>query len=239
MPIHRLDEEPTRRGTLQDVTCDSDGKIDQLHRVADDPASLELHTFRHGEPYILGIFLTGAYQEILGDLHNLFGDTNAVHLFLTEDGGYEVGGSSTATRSPRCWSTCSSIRRSSWPPSAGRCATPRGSPGPMRTPSLRTTSPGWRGTPTWRGMCGRGPGRGAPPLCVVTVQAGTGTRTSTWTASGGWWPGRPARPGRAPSLHLLDGPAPARGASTPGWRCGPGGVGAHRGSTSSGSSTAR
>jgi arginine decarboxylase len=51
-----------------------------------------LHTFRHGEPYVLGIFLTGAYQEILGDLHNLFGDTNAVHLHLTEDGSYEVGG---------------------------------------------------------------------------------------------------------------------------------------------------
>lgn len=92
MPIHRLNEEPTRRGTLQDVTCDSDGKIDQFIGWRTSNPSLELHTFRHGEPYILGIFLTGAYQEILGDLHNLFGDTNAVHLFLTEDGGYEVGG---------------------------------------------------------------------------------------------------------------------------------------------------
>ena len=92
MPIHRLDEEPTRRGTLQDVTCDSDGKIDQFIGWRTTQPSLELHPFRHGEPYILGIFLTGAYQEILGDLHNLFGDTNAVHLYLTEDGGYEVGG---------------------------------------------------------------------------------------------------------------------------------------------------
>jgi arginine decarboxylase len=92
MPIHRLLEEPTRRGTLQDVTCDSDGKIDHFIGWRTTQPSLELHTFRHGEPYILGIFLTGAYQEILGDLHNLFGDTNAVHLFLTEDGGYEVGG---------------------------------------------------------------------------------------------------------------------------------------------------
>jgi len=90
LPVHRLNEEPTRRGTLQDVTCDSDGKIDQFvgWRVA--KPSLELHAFTPGEPYILGIFLTGAYQEILGDLHNLFGDTNAVHIRLTDD-GYEIG----------------------------------------------------------------------------------------------------------------------------------------------------
>ena len=92
LPIHRLDEEPTRRGTLQDVTCDSDGKIDSFVGWRKAKSSLELHTFRHGEPYVLGIFLTGAYQEILGDLHNLFGDTNAVHLHLTDDGSYEVGG---------------------------------------------------------------------------------------------------------------------------------------------------
>jgi arginine decarboxylase len=90
MPIHRLNEEPTRRGTLQDVTCDSDGKIDHFVGWRKSKPSLELHAFRHGEPYVLGIFLTGAYQEILGDLHNLFGDTNAVHIKLTET-GYEVG----------------------------------------------------------------------------------------------------------------------------------------------------
>lgn len=90
MPIHRLAEEPTRRGTLQDVTCDSDGKIDRFTGWKKPKRSLELHAFRHGEPYILGIFLTGAYQEILGDLHNLFGDTNAVHIRMTED-GYEIG----------------------------------------------------------------------------------------------------------------------------------------------------
>ena len=83
MPVHRLHEEPTRRGTLQDVTCDSDGKIDQF---VDGEASLALHTFSDGDPYMLGIFLTGAYQEILGDLHNLFGDTNAVHVRLTPTG---------------------------------------------------------------------------------------------------------------------------------------------------------
>ena len=92
MPIHRLDEEPARRGTLQDVTCDSDGKIDSFVGWRKPKPALELHTFRPSEPYVLGIFITGAYQEILGDLHNLFGDTNAVHLRLTEDGGYEVGG---------------------------------------------------------------------------------------------------------------------------------------------------
>jgi arginine decarboxylase len=90
MPIHRLGEEPTRRGTLQDVTCDSDGKIDRFVGWRKAKHSLELHTFDHAEPYILGIFLTGAYQEILGDLHNLFGDTNAVHVRLT-DSGYEIG----------------------------------------------------------------------------------------------------------------------------------------------------
>jgi arginine decarboxylase len=90
MPVHRLDEEPTRRGTLQDMTCDSDGKIDQFAGWRKPKPNLELHTFSHDEPYILGIFLTGAYQEILGDMHNLFGDTNAIHLKLTET-GYEVG----------------------------------------------------------------------------------------------------------------------------------------------------
>jgi arginine decarboxylase len=92
MPVHRLDEEPTRRGTLQDVTCDSDGKVDRFVGWREPKRSLELHSYHRGEPYVLGIFLTGAYQEILGDLHNLFGDTNAVHLYLTQDGGYEVGG---------------------------------------------------------------------------------------------------------------------------------------------------
>ena len=89
MPIHRLDEEPTRRGTIQDVTCDSDGKIDRFIGGRDGRPSLPLHVFRDGDAYILGIFLTGAYQEILGDLHNLFGDTNAVHVRIA-DGGYEL-----------------------------------------------------------------------------------------------------------------------------------------------------
>jgi arginine decarboxylase len=89
MPVHRLDERPDRRGTLQDVTCDSDGKIDRFIGGRDGRPSLALHAVRDGDDYILGIFLTGAYQEILGDLHNLFGDTNAVHLELT-DRGYEI-----------------------------------------------------------------------------------------------------------------------------------------------------
>ena len=89
MPIHRLDEEPVRRGTLQDVTCDSDGKIDRFVGDKKGRPSLELHDIRDDEDYMLGIFLTGAYQEILGDLHNLFGDTNAVHIRIT-DSGYEI-----------------------------------------------------------------------------------------------------------------------------------------------------
>ncbi|MFL5604882.1 MAG: biosynthetic arginine decarboxylase [Gemmatimonadaceae bacterium] len=90
MPIHRLDEEPTRRGTLQDITCDSDGKIDRFVGDKEGNPSLELHEWRDGDPYMLGVFLTGAYQEILGDLHNLFGDTNAVHIRLAATNGYEI-----------------------------------------------------------------------------------------------------------------------------------------------------
>jgi arginine decarboxylase len=89
MPIHRLEEEPGRRGTLQDVTCDSDGKIDRFTGGRNGRPTLELHPVIEGDRYILGIFLTGAYQEILGDLHNLFGDTNAVHVRL-EANGYAV-----------------------------------------------------------------------------------------------------------------------------------------------------
>jgi arginine decarboxylase len=89
MPVHRLNEEPIRRGTLQDMTCDSDGVIDRFSGGRKGKPCLELHPYRSGEPYVLGIFLTGAYQEILGDLHNLFGDTNAVHIRVT-DTGYEV-----------------------------------------------------------------------------------------------------------------------------------------------------
>src|SRR4051812_29170433 len=89
MPVHRLQEEPTRRGTLQDITCDSDGKIDRFVGEKGGNPSLELHEWRDGEPYVLGVFLTGAYQEILGDLHNLFGDTNAAHVKLVP-GGYEI-----------------------------------------------------------------------------------------------------------------------------------------------------
>ena len=90
MPVHRLDEEPRRRGTLQDVTCDSDGKIDRFVGDKNGRPSLELHEMREGEPYVLGVFLTGAYQEILGDLHNLFGDTNAVHVRLSANGRFEI-----------------------------------------------------------------------------------------------------------------------------------------------------
>ncbi len=89
MPIHRLDEVPTRRAVLGDITCDSDGKITKFIDLRDVRNTLELHTFT-GEPYYLGTFLLGAYQEILGDLHNLFGDTNAVHVTLDEDGEFTV-----------------------------------------------------------------------------------------------------------------------------------------------------
>jgi len=85
MPIHRLNERPTQAAVLGDVTCDSDGKIDQFIDRRDVKRTLPLHTWQN-EPYYLGAFLIGAYQEILGDLHNLFGDTNAVHVSMDERG---------------------------------------------------------------------------------------------------------------------------------------------------------
>ena len=89
LPIHRLDEKPTRRGVFVDLTCDSDGKIDQFIDPHDVKDVLELHSW-NGAPYFIGVFLVGAYQEILGDLHNLFGDTDAVHVTLADDGTYRV-----------------------------------------------------------------------------------------------------------------------------------------------------
>jgi arginine decarboxylase len=89
MPIHRLDEEPTQRGILADLTCDSDGKIDQFIDLKDVKHVLELHPLEPQKPYYLGLFLGGAYQEIMGNLHNLFGDTNAVHIKLTPK-GYKI-----------------------------------------------------------------------------------------------------------------------------------------------------
>jgi arginine decarboxylase len=89
LPIHRLNEEPTCRGTLADLTCDSDGKINQFIDLRDVKPVLELHPLKPGEPYYLGMFLGGAYQEIMGNLHNLFGDTNAVHIQLTPK-GYQI-----------------------------------------------------------------------------------------------------------------------------------------------------
>src|SRR5688572_13101225 len=85
MPIHRLDEKPGNHAVLGDITCDSDGKLDRFVDRRDVKKTLPLHT-KNGEPYYLGVFLIGAYQEILGDLHNLFGDTHAVHVSLDPNG---------------------------------------------------------------------------------------------------------------------------------------------------------
>jgi arginine decarboxylase len=99
MPIHRLDEAPTRHGVLADITCDSDGRVDRFPGDGEVKTTLELHAARDGgsfgqdgdaDPYYLGIFLTGAYQETLGDLHNLLGDTNAVHVTLGQDDRWRI-----------------------------------------------------------------------------------------------------------------------------------------------------
>lgn len=89
MPIHRLNEEPQRRAILADLSCDSDGKIDHFIGRKEARQSLPLHEFKN-TPYYLGIFLVGAYQEILGGLHNLFGDTNAVHVELDAQGRWDI-----------------------------------------------------------------------------------------------------------------------------------------------------
>ncbi|HEB56678.1 MAG TPA: biosynthetic arginine decarboxylase [Gammaproteobacteria bacterium] len=86
MPLHRLQEKPSRRGVIEDITCDSDGRINDYVEAEGIEASLPLHEWKAGESYLLGIFLVGAYQEILGDMHNLFGDTDSLHVRLSEDG---------------------------------------------------------------------------------------------------------------------------------------------------------
>jgi arginine decarboxylase len=90
MPIHRLDERPTHRAVLADMTCDSDGKIDRFVNLDEERRVLEVHELHKGEDYYLAAFLVGAYQETLGDLHNLFGDTTVVHVRLHEQGGWWI-----------------------------------------------------------------------------------------------------------------------------------------------------
>ena len=95
MPLNRLDEEPLRRAVLQDLTCDSDGKIRHYVDEQSIENSLPVHELREGEDYLLAIFMVGAYQEILGDMHNLFGDTDSVNVFLRSDGRVVHGGIET------------------------------------------------------------------------------------------------------------------------------------------------
>ncbi|MCA1799391.1 MAG: biosynthetic arginine decarboxylase [Xanthomonadaceae bacterium] len=90
IPLHRLHEVPTRRAVLQDLTCDSDGRVEWYVDNEGVEATMPIHGIRPGEPYLLGFFMVGAYQEILGDMHNLFGDTDSVNVELTEDGGYRL-----------------------------------------------------------------------------------------------------------------------------------------------------
>ena len=89
MPIERLDEKPTRNCTLQDITCDSDGKVANFAVDGSQASILPVHALRDGEPYYIGVFLVGAYQEILGDMHNLFGDTTAAHITV-KHGSYHI-----------------------------------------------------------------------------------------------------------------------------------------------------
>ena len=90
LPIQRLDQRPTRLANLADLTCDSDGRLDRFIGDGQPKPLLELHDLKPGEPYLIALFLSGAYQEVMGNLHNLFGTTNAVHIRLTPGGSYRV-----------------------------------------------------------------------------------------------------------------------------------------------------
>ncbi|MCF6266984.1 MAG: biosynthetic arginine decarboxylase [Desulfuromusa sp.] len=90
MPIQRLDEYPERRASISDLTCDCDGKLDRFILAGGESQTLPVHPLKVEEDYILGVFLMGAYQETLGDLHNLFGDTNVINIRINEDGGFDV-----------------------------------------------------------------------------------------------------------------------------------------------------
>ena len=90
VPLNRLNEPPTRRAVMQDITCDSDGRLDLYVDSEGIDSTLPLHPLRESEPYLLGIFLVGAYQEILGDMHNLFGDTDSIHVELMADGSHRL-----------------------------------------------------------------------------------------------------------------------------------------------------
>jgi len=92
MPVHRLNERPSMQGMLCDITCDSDGKINRFADISDVRKTLPLHPLINGDPYFIGIFMTGAYQDIMGDLHNLFGRVNEAHVFLDpdEDSGFYI-----------------------------------------------------------------------------------------------------------------------------------------------------
>jgi arginine decarboxylase len=90
MPIHRLSTEPSRRAVIADLTCDSDGKIDKFIDLHGVQRHIDLHPYKGDQPYYIGIFLVGAYQECLGNLHNLFGDTNAVHVEVDETGAPRI-----------------------------------------------------------------------------------------------------------------------------------------------------
>jgi len=90
LPLNRLDQTPTRRAVLQDITCDSDGRVDLYVNADGVDSTLPVHPLLEGEPYLLGIFLVGAYQEILGDMHNLFGDTDSVHVEIAADGSHRL-----------------------------------------------------------------------------------------------------------------------------------------------------
>ena len=130
MPIQRLNERPTRNATIQDITCDSDGKIANFATNRHNSHSLPVHTLKKNENYYLGVFLVGAYQEILGDMHNLFGDTTAVHISV-KDGTYHIDRYSMVRRLRRYWNTYSIIPKSwfvswkfGWPRASSKARLP-------------------------------------------------------------------------------------------------------------------
>ena len=133
-PISRLNEEPTRRVVLADITCDSDGKIDRFPDLRDVKRYLPAHDLREGERYYFAAFLVGAYQEILGDLHNLFGDTNAVHVEVRRPRGLRqraarrLGGAGAALRAVRQGRPRSNAGATRWSAPSARTSSRPASP---------------------------------------------------------------------------------------------------------------
>ncbi len=175
VPIHRLAEKPVNHAVIGDITCDSDGKLDQFIDRRDVKKTLKLHRY-NGEPYYLGVFLVGAYQEILGDLHNLLGDTHAVHVSLDDNGDDSRNGARRPRHQGRYGQRGAALRAVRPRGTARQAAPRRRGGGPRRPPA------GPAGRPPAQVLRGRAPGIHVPRRSLGRIRTrlglirGLGTR---------------------------------------------------------------